>query len=121
MKVESFGLDPGVRPELQNRTVGRYSKIQNQAVCFDFEQTRAPVLTERMGASVKDAPAIAECLSQLFESVVRAIKEGPPQTTARIVHVVTGDAIATNEAACKRLHAFLESVERRLDIRTAPG
>ncbi|CAK0911082.1 unnamed protein product [Prorocentrum cordatum] len=117
MKVKSFDFDGAFRPELQNRTVGRYSKVQNQAVCVDFGQARVPVLTELMGMSVKDAPTIAECLIQVFESIARAIKDGCPRATVRIVHVVIGDAAATNEAACKRLFAFLHAAERQLGIR----
>ena len=98
MKVKSFEFDGSLRPELQNKTVGRYSKVQNQSVCVHFGQAQVPVLTELRGMSVKDAPTIAECLIQVTEHVVRAITDGCPRATARIVHLMSRPPARLNTA-----------------------
>ncbi len=90
---------------------GRSSKIQNSVISVNktASQTdfvRVPV--ELMALERKDAPTMATALLRSLQEVLQAVD---PTVVMRGLHVVIGDGIATNEAACRLLFGFM--CERR--------
>ncbi len=86
---------------------GRSSKIQNAVISVHRDASpvnfvRLPV--ELMALERKNAPTLATALLRSLQEVVgAACLYAPTRTT----HVVIGDGVATNEAACRVVYAFM--------------
>eukprot|EP00959_Pyramimonas_sp_CCMP1952_P001988 40833-Pyramimonas_sp.AAC.1 len=108
MKVKSF------IPSSPNLSLGRYSKINNHVLRASFPRKAdalvrdaLPVFTELHALAQKNAATIAESIIRAAGAAIDAMLRGRPGVVLKIVHIIVGDAVPTNEAACKRvLHHF---------------
>ena len=99
MRLKSYVSEPSPR--------GRASKIQNHCVHVYAGQACNEVYTELQPLLKKDAQTIAFSLISTTKGVMEAILTGATQipsqcTGTRVVHIIVGDGIHTNENACRR-------------------
>ena len=114
MRLKSYGHEATTR--------GRISKIQNQSVHIYAGETSNYLFTELHPLYKKDANTIAYTLilvaTEAFETILRGSQEICGQNTrARIIHLVVGDGINTNDNACRRVFAYFEEWARKRDVR----
>ena len=105
--------DPGIVDMSGVRKVNRSasSKVQNHHVTLSLGGERIAWLTELHAMVRKDAPTISATLQSVVLEIIaqaRAGLEAMPANTRflsklRLVHLLTGDGIGTNQAAARRL------------------
>lgn len=110
----------------------RFSKIQNNALTVQVGCDASPTewMTELQPLARKDATTLATAIAQAVQPVMQAVggvlasisnsrssSSGSPQSI-RVLHLLVGDGINTNECAAKKLlhhlHRHAESVAYRL-------
>ena len=104
---------------------GRYSKVQNNAVTISMGASTqaAEWFVELQPLSRKDGPTLASAISAAVQPILDVAAEGAGVNHARrvkIVHMLIGDGINTNENAAKRmLHklAFSDQAPGHLQYR----
>lgn len=102
--VEAFGSD-GQGPVFSR---GRYSKVQNTSLHITLGSSLKSMewYSELQALSRKDACTLATALMLTVDEVLRVCKKAVQDRGARrakIIHLMVGDGIPTNEAAAKRL------------------
>jgi hypothetical protein len=110
MTLKSSLHDTTLPADLQSGLRGKSSKIQNQVVSVITGTQELEVFTELQALHKKDGATIAFSLIQTATRVIQKLRQAHPgeNVTVRVLHLVTGDAVNTNENACKRLlHHFL--------------
>ena len=132
MRFKSYGrVEPALVAAL-GRTVepfsrARTSKVQNDLIQLKFvDQSKKRIelewLSEISCLELKDVPTIATALVTSCRSVLDAIVAGlrmhpgrPRQV--RVIHLLVGDAVGTNEAAAKRALAYFKSGRHGLPVK----
>ena len=98
----------------------RYTKIQNQVMELIGAGRIVEILNELTPLASKDGPTIATAIVLPVERVVRAIEKGLKGNdrvkTVRLIHIVVGDGIPTNENAVKRAYPILKKLCADLGI-----
>lgn len=93
---------------------GRTSKVLEnvvEVVVGDNPQAiRHPLFVELQPLLRKDAATIATALKSIVVDVLKTRPSTCPKM--KVIHMVTGDGIATNAAACRRLFHSLAADER---------
>ena len=131
MRFKSYGrVEPGMVAAL-GRTVepfsrGRVSKVQDDLIHVRFQDRTGRTVdlewfSELQALETKDARTIATALTSACGATLDAVAAGLQlhpscPTRARVVHILVGDAIGTNEAAAKRMLAYFKSARHRLPI-----
>ena len=107
--IDSHGSHVGVVGGAKRMVRTRASKIQNNVlkVCQNDLRLRVPVELQVLGK--KDADTIGFALVQATKPALDALSHGVQRNVngcvrARVVHIITGDGIATNLAAARRLY-----------------
>ncbi|CAK0828049.1 unnamed protein product [Prorocentrum cordatum] len=91
-------------PPSRRRARGRASKIQNNCVTVTIGGAAPPLYVELQPLQKKDAPSIAFALWQVIDIILKAAREKLGEDAdIHLAHLITGDAVATNLAACKIL------------------
>ena len=95
----------------------RSSKIQNHAVSVETRRESCDFLTELQALKRKDAQTIAASIVQVVERVLRMVLAGMASSgkavrSLRVVHVITGDAVNTNDNAYRRVYQHFKAVAR---------
>lgn len=83
---------------------GRYSKIQNNFISMTMGTETLPWLTELQPLSKKDGKTLATALISTVNDILQNLLGGAlasDQLKPTVVHSITGDAINTNENACR--------------------
>lgn len=91
---------------------GRYSKVQNNAVTIKVGSGVAmDWMTELQPLSRKDGATLASAMIAVVKPVLDAVQAGvvaQSGKSARVIHMLVGDGVNTNESAAKRLlHHFV--------------
>ena len=88
----------------------RSSQVQNSCVTMFANLARVEWPTELQPLGQKTGATIAKCIITIMDGILRDISNasGMPWKCARVLHVLTGDGVNTNENASKRvLNYFL--------------
>ena len=80
-----------------------YSKIQNNVVTATWAGQTAEWIGEMQALAGKTAEHIATALIGVVGEFMAALDARDIHRQIRVVHLVTGDGVGTNQAACKRL------------------
>ena len=120
MAVKSYLHDRSLPSSLQTFIRGKTSKVQTHAVTVHANNAADEFFTELHALHKKDGKTTATSIIRTFENVLETIKKGIAAMpvgsnckVARVVHIIVGDAVPTNDNACKRVleyftrHAFL--------------
>ncbi|CAK0811396.1 unnamed protein product [Prorocentrum cordatum] len=83
-------------------TRSRYSKIQNSCITIGMGEQRLEWLSEMQALGRKDGDTLGLALIDAVQGIMK-ILAALPQRAVRVVHLLIGDGINTNEAAAKRL------------------
>ena len=83
-------------------TRSRYSKIQNSCITIGMGEQRLEWLSEMQALGRKDGDTLGLALIAAVQGIMK-ILAALPQRSVRVVHLLIGDGINTNEAAAKRL------------------
>ena len=105
MRVRSFDGDRGSRLRR-----GRYSKILNHVVHASNGAEVVELLCELQALGRKDAQSVATGLIRVIRRVLDAWAErsaGPSGQSRRLVHIVIGDAVQTNDKAARHLYSHM--------------
>ena len=100
MRLRSFLADT-VRAGALRR--GPYSKIQNNMVRLVFAEFAFDWFTELQPLACKNSQTMASALILVVLAVLDAIDSQAVTRRVRVVHVLTGDGIQTNDSAAKRV------------------
>lgn len=114
MRLKSYGPNSVTR--------GRSSKIQNHVVRIHTHSSSEQFLTELQPLLKKDAGTIAHAMIAVSKEAIDQIVQGarkidPACATARLIHIIVGDGIQTNDSACRRLLHYFSRRARELGIR----
>jgi hypothetical protein len=99
---------------------GRYSKIQNNVFRVETQEESLRVFTELPALGKKDALTIATAMAEILDGVLACLLRGAEPGEigrVRILHIVTADAVATNDAACRRLWPRMLAIARSRGFR----
>jgi len=101
---------------------GKSSKVQNHVLTAHIGQTSVEAFAELQALQNKDATTIAHSLITTLQQIIASLSAGiQPEhrdvTTLRMIHLLTGDAVPTNEAAAKRVWKYFRHHARRLGLR----
>ena len=92
---------------------GRSSKIQNNALRVCVGSQTMEVFFELQALLHKDANTVAHALRAAVNYVTEAaVARRPGDSRLRLVHLITGDGVPTNMAACRRLWQALQKDPR---------
>ena len=118
--VEAFGGEG--QSKAFNR--GRYSKVQNNVISVRVSPSGAPLdwYIELQPLARKDAPTMATAVVQSLRGVLQACSVGASERDTprcRVVHMLVGDGVNTNEAAAKCVlhHLLHHGAEDKVDFR----
>ena len=87
---------------------GRSSSVQNHVVGIAFKGFHTDWYCEMRALRSKDTDTVAVSILEVVQEIaalIRTVFHGPSQRRVRVLHLSTGDAIATNDAAMRRAHA----------------
>ena len=92
------------------RLRGRSSKVQNNCMAIFIAGKVVDWLAELQPVAQKNGATIAACLIANMSSVINAIAaaRGTTWSRARIIHLLIGDGVNTNENAAKRLWRYYQ-------------
>ena len=124
MKVKSYVHSAAHSSGLQTSGRGKTSKIQNHVVTIHTADSATEFFTELQALQRKDGRTIATCLIQIAKKAFEVISQGMESIgghcrTSRIVHIVVGDAINTNDNACRRMFRFFQDLSPQIRMRYA--
>ena len=114
----SLKLSSGPRPNAHPYR-SRASKVQNDVLLLQIEEAQAQVFSELQPLAKKDGPTIATALLQSARRVLQeckcALDSGKCAfTEVRVLHLLTGDGVPTNENAARRM--LKEILARQCDF-----
>jgi hypothetical protein len=99
---------------------GRYSKVLNHVVWLQLDDDRLDWPVELQPLAKKDAPSVATGLLKVLQTVFECVQERartfPANKRVRLLHILVGDAIGTNEAAAKRMLHHMQQVSRDSNV-----
>ena len=97
---------------------GRSSKVLNHDLAADIGLTEIPWISEIQALKNKDARSIASGLIIPVRALLQAVEKGARQqsadSSAIVCHILTGDGIATNEAAARWVLAYMRAWCQRI-------
>ena len=97
-----------------------YSKVLEHVVTLHGESSSMEWYCELQALASKDACTIAtgilKVVDEILECVARVGRASASACRQRVVHIMTGDAIGTNESAAKRMLFHLRPVAARQGI-----
>lgn len=101
----SFKMRSVQLESLNRKGKARYSKVLNQSLEVHTISDSTDVVVELMPLDRKDADTLATGLLSPVQSFLGVVTSQLENTSAlaRIIHIVTGDGIFTNNAACKKM------------------
>ena len=122
MRVKSYLHASGASASSQNPLRGRSSKVQNHVMNVHVGQTTKEMFTELMALHRKCADTIAVSLISVAQDAVSVVLQGIREADgatkiARVIHIIVGDSINTNDAACRRVAQYFLSKAAELGIR----
>jgi len=109
VETDDMTLPPAGRVGAAQFTRSRSSKVQNNVITINLLGVVLRWLVELQPLAKKDADtlglALIQAVAQLMQ-ILRAARQGKATTTSplRVIHLLTGDGVNTNEAASKRLY-----------------
>ena len=124
MRVRSF-IGHGEQPHLHNALCrGKSSKVQNHVVTAHIGEASVEAYAELQALATKDGATVAHSIITTLKPIMESLVAGIPvehrgSTKVRLIHLLTGDAIPTNEAAAKRVLEYFFRNARRLGLRYA--
>ena len=104
---DSLGSDDNTFSLTERRQViGRSSKVQNHVLQVHSSGVQLELFTELQALGSKNSDTIGHALIVVAERVVEAMAAAGNAhgcSQVRMIHVVTGDGIGTNQAAVRRV------------------
>ena len=105
MRLRSIACDPESTESQARLARGKSSKVQNNVLMLGCGDRQLEWFGDLQALGRKGAVTIAKALELAVKPVLQAASRAALSTTqqCRFLHVVTGDGIQTNVAACRRL------------------
>jgi hypothetical protein len=104
---DSLGSDDNSFSQIGRRQViGRSSNVQNHVLQLHSSRVQLELFTELQALGSKNADAIGHALIVVAERAIEAMAAAGNVhdcSQVRIIHVVTGDGIGTNQAVVRRV------------------
>ena len=107
LRAKTKAVVPDGGQHCQSSVCGRSmsSKVMNQGLQLTVAAETVEHLVELAGMLRKDGPTVTHCLHVPLHTLLGILCKGSEGQVRRVYHLVTGDAIVTNENALKRLYA----------------
>ena len=96
-----------------------WNEVQNNCTHIILNGEMSEWFSELQPLSEKTGPTIAHAVASVGKDVLGKVEPGEQWDTLRLVHVLTGDNINTNENVAKRVMMHFQSMKRFGNVKLA--